>query len=294
MFKKTLISIIASFAFAGTSFAGPGAMTWQIQDNGQAINALSFPLRITQAKSEERFYFAYQFNFTDARDVSYIGVQPAPKKDGKPQFRVLFSSFRPEAKAEHKNCSSGADYGTGVSCATVIDGTFDVNYTLSVVKEGNTLTGTINDPKSGKSTTIGKWCVSPSAKSIANYNLAWIENYSLNAAPGQTANTLTCDSKGWPYYEVTFGAPVGNNGQLRGTITELAGDKWDDANKCPGVFTSKHDSDQTTWIGAGYKSSSNEDEAKPAKPAKPSTTKPGKPGLSSREPRTTGLPQAKE
>jgi hypothetical protein len=249
MFKRLVIALSLIGATQGLAFANSPVILWKL-DGNQPITSIEFPMTIYTAQEERRFYYAYQFRFSDKGLIGYIGIQPQDKLGDKTQFRFVFSSFRAESKPQHSNCSLGADGGSGTSCAVILDGTFGTTYKLLVEKNKDIVTGTVIDSSTGKRTIIGKWNVSDTAEYLANKEVAWSENYTMNR-PGAV---LQCDITGWPYYEVKYEAPSANNGQIKGSLSTINTNKWDDLKTCSdAIFDVKTDGDQSLTLGAGYK-----------------------------------------
>lgn len=228
---------------AGPTLAATPTLNWKIPTVGQALNEITFGITLIEAAPVDEFYFANQFGFTGGGDIGYTGIQPTKNAaDGSRQFRVLFSSFRKDTLIRHANCKGGADGSpAGATCRTLIPGEPGDTFRFRVRKAGNLLTGTVRNETSGREDVIGQWEVSAAAGDLANQQLAWIENYQMN----KPAFKLTCDAKGWPYYEVKFLPPTGNDGALPGTISTLS----NGSAACPGAITWDHDATGTLVRG---------------------------------------------
>lgn len=239
--------IIALFlgAAMGSSFAATPTMDWSIPGSS-VINNITFAIKINAAAAVDEFYFANQFGFTGGGGIGYTGIQPTSNAaDGSRQFLVLFSSFRADTVAKHANCKGGADgSSSGATCRMLIPGSLGDTFNFKVAKADNLLTGTVTNTTTGRVDTIGQWEVGSTAGNLANKQVSWIENYKMNSS----SFTLTCDNKGWPYYEVRFMNPVANDGMLPGTISTLS--RGSDA--CPGAIVWEHDS-SGTLVKGGFK-----------------------------------------
>lgn len=242
--KKQTIAIMSAFAAAQTLAATP-TLNWSIPTSS-IIQNITFAITINQAAPVDEFYFANQFGFTGGGGIAYTGIQPTTNaKDGSRQFMVLFSSFRKDTIVRHPNCKGGADGArSGATCRTYIPGELGDTFTFRVQKNGNLLMGTVTNQTTGRRDIIGQWEVSPSAGNLANKQVSWIENYKMN----NPSFHLTCDKKGWPYYEIKFLPPMANNNTIKGNISTLSGG----SQACPGAITWQHDQSGTIVKG-GYK-----------------------------------------
>lgn len=254
MSKRIVIALLATTCLQGMAHANSPTLYWSVHNHNTPINSIDFPMTIVEAKPEEHFYYAYQFAFTGGGDIGYTGIQPQPDISGKTRLRIVFSSFRPESAPHHHNCSSGADNGPGTSCATVIDGELGTQYKLHVEKKGNLVTGSIINGTTGKTHIVGKWNVSEDAGTFAPTQIAWAENFQLKA----DGAVLHCNASGWPFYQVTYGAPVANGGTVTGQITGIDTYDWDDIRQCPdAIFDVQKNGDQAITLGAGFKKKSH-------------------------------------
>jgi len=242
-----LLTSACALLFAGQALAASPSMTWAFNTNQPPhLDNITFGIQINQAAPVDEFYFANQFGFAGGGGIGYTGIQPTKNaKDGSRQFMVLFSSFRKDTIVKNANCKGGADGSTsGATCRTYIPGELGDVFRFHVLKEGNLLTGKVVNETTGREDVIGQWEVSSQAGNLASSQVSWIENYKMN----NSSFKLTCDNKGWPYYEVKFLPPTANNGAVKGTISTLS----TGSAACPGAITWQHDS-SGTLVKGGYK-----------------------------------------
>lgn len=242
---KRRITAMAMAFTTGYALAATPTLNWNIPTN-KVIENITFGITINQAAPVDEFYFSNQFGFTGGGGIGYTGIQPSKNaKDGSRQFMVLFSSFRKDTIARHANCKGGADGArSGATCRMYIPGELGDTFTFRVQKNGNLLMGTVTNLTTGRRDIIGQWEVSPSAGNLASKQISWIENYKMN----NPSFHLTCDKKGWPYYEVKFLPPTANNNTIKGTISTLSRG----SAACPGAITWQHD-ESGTLVKGGYK-----------------------------------------
>lgn len=245
VFFKHSVLATALLGFAGFCVAATPSMNWKIKSS-EPINQITFGITINAAAPVDEFYYANQFGFTGGGGIGYTGIQPTKNtKDGKRQFMVLFSSFRKDTSTNHKNCKGGADgVKAGATCRLYVPGKLGDTFLFKVKKEGRFLTGTTLNTNTGREDVIGQWEVGESAGDLAGSQISWIENYKMNNPNFK----LICDNKGWPYYEVKFLPPTGNDGKLQGTISTLSSG----SSACPGAITWTHD-ETGTLVKGGFK-----------------------------------------
>ncbi|EMM0378494.1 hypothetical protein RI820_000858 [Pluralibacter gergoviae] len=241
MFKKLLLA--TSLLSAVTpAFAATPSLSWKLPGS-EELNQITFGVTINAAAARDQFYFANQFSFTNGGDIGYTGIQPTVNtQTGERQFRVLFSSFRSDSFPQYPTCSGGADGAkAGTTCRILVPGSLGDTFRFEVTKVGERVSGVVENLTTGRKDIIGVWTVGTSAGSLAHSQIAWIENYKMNNANYK----LTCDSTGWPYYEVKFLPPTGNDGKIQGTISGL--NRGSDA--CPGAISWTTDSTGTLVHG---------------------------------------------
>lgn len=242
---KKIVLASCLLGAAGTAVAATPEMNWNVKTD-QKVDQLTFGITINAAAPRDQFYFANQFGFTGGGAIGYTGIQPTVNtRDGRRQFRVLFSSFRADSVSTFENCSGGADGASaGVTCRMLVPGELGDTFIFNVKKEGEQMTGTVTNQTTGRMDIIGQWTVAKTAGSLDTKQISWIENYRMN----DRSYKLTCDSKGWPYYEVKFLPPTANNGAVKGTISGL--NRGSDS--CPGAITWTTDS-TGTLVKGGFK-----------------------------------------
>lgn len=244
LLTKTFITV-SLLGLTSICHAATPSMNWKIKSS-DPINQITFGITINAAAPVDEFYFANQFGFTGGGGIGYTGIQPTAKtKQGKRQFMVLFSSFRKDTSPDHINCKGGADGAkSGATCRLYIPGEPGDTFLFKVKKVANLVTGTVLNQTTGHEETIGQWSVGDSAGNLSGSQTSWIENYKMN----NSNYKLTCDHKGWPYYEVKFLPPTANNNQVQGTISTLS--RGSDA--CPGAITWTNDQ-SGTLVKGGFK-----------------------------------------
>lgn len=244
-FIKKMVLVTGLLGAASSSMAATPNMNWNL-DTAQKVDQITFGITINAAAPRDQFYFSNQFEFTDGGRIGYVGIQPTVNTaDGRRQFKVLFSSFRADSVSTFENCSGGADGASaGVTCRMLVPGELGDTFIFNVKKEGELMTGTVTNQTTGRMDIIGQWTVGKSANSLKTSQISWIENYKMN----NVGYKLTCDSKSWPYYEVKFLPPTGNNGTIKGTLSGLSRG----SDTCPGAITWTTDS-TGTLVKGGFK-----------------------------------------
>lgn len=239
---KLCTLLMPCLIYANSSISATPTMDWRI-NSPEPLNQITFGITINEAAPIDEFYFANQFSFTGGGGGGYTGIQPTKNTShGKRQFLVLFSSFRKDTTVNHLNCKSGADgEKAGATCRLYIPGELGDSFLFHVKKEGQLMTGAVLNKSTGREDIIGQWKIGMSSGSLAISHSSWIENYKMNDPNFK----LTCDNKGWPYYEVKFLPPTGNYGKIQGTISTLS--RGSDA--CPGAITWSHDKTGTLVKG---------------------------------------------
>ncbi|WP_272844193.1 DUF3472 domain-containing protein [Pantoea ananatis] len=243
--KLRTVVLALSTILIGSCYAATPTMNWSVPA-GKKLTDITFSIKMNEAAPVDEFYFANQFGFSGGGGIGYTGIQPTKNaEDGSRQFRVLFSSFRKDTIVRHANCKGGADGSpNGATCRMLVPGQPGDTFTFRVEKNGNLLTGTVTNLTTGRKDVIGKWEVSSAAGNLSSKQLSWIENYLMNSS----SYKLTCNEKGWPYYEVKFLNPTANNGSIKGAISTLS----TGSAACPGAITWKHDS-TGTLVKGGFK-----------------------------------------
>ena len=241
MFKK-LILATCLFSAAGSALAATPGMTWSLPGN-EPLNQITFGITVNAAAARDQFYYANQFGFTSGGKIAYTGIQPTVNTaTGERQFRVIFSSFRSDSLPRYKNCSGGADGAKeGTTCRALIPGSLGDTFLFMVKKSGEQVSGAVKNLTTGRIDLIGIWTVDATAGSLKHSEASWIENYKMN----NYGYKLTCDSTSWPYYEVKFLSPTGNDGKIQGTISALNRG----STACPGAITWTTDSTGTLVRG---------------------------------------------
>jgi hypothetical protein len=175
------------------------------------VTNISFPITVEPSTvHHDGTYFADQFNFTNAKDVGYTGLQPRPDLNGHERLHAAFSSFIAGTTSSDSNCSDGADGGAGVSCATEFDGTYGDTYHMVVALTGpDTWTGTAVDTVSGLRHHVGTYTLPAGSGNLAGSQVGFVEYY---------LSVPSCDRM--PKIDVIFGGPTSTDaGGLHGTST---------------------------------------------------------------------------
>ena len=242
--EKSILTT-ALLGFAGSCFAAAPVMNWKI-DSSAPLDQITFGITIDAAAPVDEFYFSNQFGFTGGGGIGYTGIQPTKNtQGGKRRFRVIFSSFRADTSTNYENCKGGADGGkNGATCRLDIPGELGDTFLLNVKKEGRVLTGTVLNQNTGREDVIGQWEVGASAGNLAGSQLSFIENYKMN----NPKYKMACNHKAWPYYEVKFLPPAGNDGEAQGSISTLSRG----SDVCRGAITWVHD-ETGTLVKGGFK-----------------------------------------
>lgn len=213
MFRKighrVLLGALAGIAAVVTVGSSPAsasptsALTWTLPTQ---VNQLSFYQTIHAAEGKSAWYFGEQFNV--GGQGAYTGLQPKGPGDteGTIEVQAIFSVWSGvESKASH--CSGNADGAAGSSCSKRFQLNTGEKYELRVENTGQrTWKGTVVGTESGQAIEVGWWKIKGEGK-IAARNVAWTERY---------IDGYNCESI--PDFDVTFGAPTGDNGAVKGTI----------------------------------------------------------------------------
>lgn len=178
-----------------------------VPDTG--VSNITFPMTVDPSTLHaDGTYFADQFDFTNAEDVGYMGLQPRPNVNGHERLHAAFSSFISGSSTSDPQCSNGADGGPGVSCASDLDAVYGDTYALTVSRSGpDTWTGTVTDTVTGIVTHIGTYTLPAGSGNLAGSQAGFVEDYLGVPNCSQT-----------PHIDVTFGGPTSTDaGGLQGT-----------------------------------------------------------------------------
>ncbi|MEY9886533.1 hypothetical protein ABIA31_000159 [Catenulispora sp. MAP5-51] len=211
------IVTIGALTLCGTTPAwadvagGNVLLSWSLPGvpSGGVAN-ITFPMTVNEAtRHADGTYFAAQFNFTNAPDVGYMGLQPRPDANGQERLHAAFSSFNAGTTSDDPQCSNGADGGAGVSCATEFDAVYGDVYDLTVTQTGpDTWTGTATDTATGASAHIGTYTLPSGSGGLAGSQVGFTEDY---------LGVPSCAQS--PRIDVVFGDPTSTDaGGLTGTM----------------------------------------------------------------------------
>ncbi|RDA96165.1 hypothetical protein CP533_1676 [Ophiocordyceps camponoti-saundersi (nom. inval.)] len=181
------------------------------------LDDVIFSYNMRNAPRKRGFYFANMFDFMNNKEGAYCGLQPQEDENGKPVIRALFSTFQGGSETNDPNCSYGADYGPGVSCAVMVPASYEPAYFIrvsSVEDDGNrTWRGTLIEDGSGKETHIGEWTL-PKAGKIKSDHVGFVEYFPWNLESHECHQL--------PRTEVSFGYPSSDTcGAEGGNITNV-------------------------------------------------------------------------
>ncbi|WP_194897987.1 DUF3472 domain-containing protein [Catenulispora pinisilvae] len=197
----------ASAAVAG----GNVSLAWSLPGvPADGVTNITFPMTVNEATQHASgTYFAAQFNFTNAPDVGYMGLQPRADSNGQERLHAAFSSFNAGTTTDDPQCSTGADGGPGVSCATDFDAVYGDVYALTVTQTGpDTWTGTATDTDTQVTEHIGTYRLPSGSGNLAGSQVGFTEDYLSVPSCAQS-----------PRIDVFFGNPTSTDaGGLTGTI----------------------------------------------------------------------------
>lgn len=138
----------------------------------------TYSIKVNTPLSTDNIYYG-QYNYAQGDGGYYSGVQPHANGT----INVRFSFFGTGATAMHSNCDSGADGGSGVTCA--LDGldysvrtTYTINSHRTSDSNGTTYTGTITNETTGVKKTIGAWRLPADYPGFGDQMTEFIEKFS--------------------------------------------------------------------------------------------------------------------
>ena len=208
----TVPGLLETTAARADTGAGNVLISWTLPGVPSAgVTNIAFPITVEPSTvHNDGTYFADQFNFTNAKDVGYTGLQPRPDVNGHERLHAAFSSFIAGTASSDTNCSNGADGGAGVSCATEFDGTYGHTYDMVVALTGpDTWTGTAVDTVSELRHHVGTYTLPTGSGNLAGSQVGFVEYY---------LGVPSCNQM--PQVNVIFGGPTSTDvGGLRGTST---------------------------------------------------------------------------
>lgn len=149
----------------------PGAPT-------SGLSNITFPITVNPATAHaDGIYFAQQYGFQH-NVAGYLGLQPRPDSGGSERLHGVFSVFGDGTSSSDPNCHSGADTGSGTSCAVEFDAVYGHAYDITVARTGtDTWTGTARDSVTGASTHIGTYTVPSGSGNLTGSYGGFIEYY---------------------------------------------------------------------------------------------------------------------
>ncbi|WP_369394641.1 hypothetical protein AB5J72_49400 [Streptomyces sp. CG1] len=164
-----------AFAVAG----GNVSIGWSIPNApSSGLTNITFPITVNPATAhKDGIYFAQQYGFQHSV-AGYLGLQPRPNSGGSERLRGVFSVFGNDTSTNDPNCSTGADGGSGTSCAVEFNGVYGHPYNVKVAQTGtNTWTGTATDTVTGVSTHIGTYTVPSGSGNLTGSSGGFVEYY---------------------------------------------------------------------------------------------------------------------
>ena len=190
---------------------GNVSIGWSIPNvPSSGLTNITFPITVNPATAhQDGIYFAQQYDFQH-NVGGYTGLQPRANSGGSERLHGVFSVFGDGATTSDPNCHSGADSGSGVSCAVDFNGVYGHQYNLLVARTGtDTWTGTAKDTVTGVSTHIGTYTVPSGSGNLQGSQGGFVEYY---------LGVPSCATM--PRSDVVFGGPTTTDaGGLTGTST---------------------------------------------------------------------------
>jgi hypothetical protein len=197
----TVAAAVAPWSASAAGNAGGNVSeSWSIPNVPAAgLSNITFPMTVNPATLRAAgTYFAQQFNFTNAPEVGYTGLQPRSDLNGHQRLHAAFSSFNAGTTSTDSHCSNGADGGAGVSCAADFDGVYGHPYAITVTRTAtDTWTGTAIDTVTGIANHIGTYTLPTGSGNIRGSQGGFVEYY---------LGSPSCDQL--PKIDVVFGAPT--------------------------------------------------------------------------------------
>ncbi|HWG26492.1 hypothetical protein [Actinospica sp.] len=194
----------ANPAFAAVTPGGMVSDDWSFSGAPSAgLTKLAFPITVTSQPDASSYYWAQQFYFKNLSQGAYIGLQP--RSGG---GEAIFSVFGSGTSSSNSHCSTGADGGSGTSCAISYPYRVGAEYELEVIESGtNSFTGSVVDDSTGARTTIGSWSVA-GAGNLKPSGVGFQEYYD---------SVSSCSAI--PYGQAHFSRPFTNTGDGTGAVT---------------------------------------------------------------------------
>lgn len=197
--------------------AGNVSVTWKIDSFIQThpanpkLTNVTFPFTLNEPTLRKSgTYFAQQFYFDNPNggsNTAYTGFQPRQDKNGNTRIHAVFSSFIGGTTSTDKNCSKGADGGSGVSCATEFNGAYGHTYNITVRKvTGHTWEGVAKDTVTGEETHIGSFTVPSTLGDLDSSGLGFAEYYAYYESGYPQFVVPTCSKLA--KIDVIYGAPT--------------------------------------------------------------------------------------
>lgn len=249
-----LLSLLAALASAPLALAGP--IVWYTVPNtpAEGLESVSAKFNMDPSSTHIRgYYAATQWHFK-GHDVQYFGVQPFTPGTKKTTGHITYSVFgKGSHSGDPKQCSSGADGGSGVSCWLDIDLDYGRWYTIesTVVEktaEGSRRwNGTLIDDE-GSKTHIASFWTDASYDALSGRASQWLEWYPYNT-DRLTPQTRPCQ----PPFKVRYGRPTAGSNVAPISPTS-DGSKDDKCAWAAGYPNTKaeFESDGTLLISAGF------------------------------------------
>lgn len=180
----------------------PSSKLWDRMEASITVNNIS--------DTNQFIFYEIDAWFKDKRDPFYMGLQPHGNLPGGGYGPMaVFSFFGKGATPKHKNCFSGADDGSGVSCHVAYPWTVGRKYLFEIRLQTTdakteTWAGAVTDTTANVKTEIGAWAIPISHGLVGVSPQNFTEYY--QAVP-------SCAAVGTG--SVTYGAVVGYNGEKK-------------------------------------------------------------------------------
>ena len=203
--------LTASQPAGATVGGGNVSIGWSIPNvPSSGLTNITFPITVNPATAHnDGIYFAQQYSF-EQNVAGYTGLQPRANSGGSERLHGVFSVFGDGTSTTDPNCHSGADTGSGTSCAVDFNGVYGHQYNLLVSRTGtDTWTGTATDTVTGVSTHIGTYTVPAGSGDLQGSQGGFVEYY---------LGVPSCSTM--PRADGVFGGPTSTDaGGLSGTST---------------------------------------------------------------------------
>ncbi|GLQ98849.1 hypothetical protein GCM10007863_32690 [Dyella mobilis] len=222
VFAETWCNTSPAYQTTNCAIGGIVSESWAFQNApASGLTSITFPFTVFSIPSASGYFFAQQFSFVDTNNESgqgaYIGMQPA----GNGQNNAHFSFFGTGSSAVNsKNCTTGADSGSGTTCQVVVPFVTGHQYNLTVYRDKHNpdvwhgeivdytacqVAGSLNDSRASSvctPTEIGAWDIGYET-ALSSSQGGFVEYFPSEVAQG---------CSGLPYADVEFMTPTTPSG----------------------------------------------------------------------------------